>query len=65
MTWNGKSSKQRWDSRTGHEEGSHDVIAAGHCSFDQCGETATILYFSVYARVVVQQVRDCVDMTCK
>lgn len=39
--------------RTSHNKGSHDVITAGHGSFDEGCETSTILYFGVYTGIVV------------
>lgn len=48
---------------TSHNKGSHDVSAAGHSSFDEGCETSTVPHFSIYTRIVVEEVHDCVDVT--
>lgn len=51
--------------RTGHDQCSHHVGASGHRSLDEGCETSTVPHFSLYSREVVQQVHDCVDVTCR
>ena len=49
--------------RTSHKKGRDDIGAASHSCFDEGCETSTVPYFSVYTRIVVQEIHDCVDVT--